>query len=99
MSRKISRKSRKFFLNYAEQPQHVVIKGFMEKPTALKFIKNSGKCVTMLCRDEKTQMNFANDIVYQYDAENYKQLCEAYENEDKERLEQEWKKAKPIALT
>lgn len=93
MSRKISEK---IFSSLIRKSQYVVIKGFKDKPTKLKFINSDGKIITILCRDEKTQMNFANDVVCQYEAEGFKKLCEAFENADSIRLEQEWQKAKPI---
>lgn len=44
-------------------------------------------------------MNFAIDVVYQYDAENFKRLHEAFESNDIEAIEQEWQKAKPIVCS
>jgi hypothetical protein len=77
----------------------VVIKGFMNEPTRLKFCNSDGNSVTVLCRDGETQMNFAIDVVYQYDAEAYRKLREAFESDDSIRLEEEWQKAKPIMST
>lgn len=92
-------KDANFCKNIATNAESVVIKGFMNEPTRLKYVNCTGKSVVVLCRDGETQMNFANDVVYQYDANGFKKLCEAYESEDSARLEQEWQKAKPIALS
>lgn len=73
----------------------VVIKGFMGRPTRLKYVNNSGKSVCVLCRDGKTLMSFAIDVVYQYDSEGFIRLCEAFENKDIELLEKEWQRAIP----
>lgn len=86
-------------INNANDTESVVIKGFMGKPTRLKFYNNDGKSVTVLCRDGETQVNFAINMVYQYDTETYKKLREAFESDNSIRLEQEWQKAKPIIST
>ena len=86
MPRKILENS---FPNNATNPQVAVIKGFMGRPTRLKSVKYSGKSVVVTCRDGKTLAQFANDVVYQYDPEGFKKLCEAFESGDNVRLEEE----------
>ena len=99
MSREKFQRSENNCINIASRTESVVIKGFMGEPTRLKFYNSAGKSVIVLCRDGETHMNFAIDVAYQYDAEGFKRLHEAFENEDDESLEQEWQKAKPIALS
>ena len=96
MSRKKSRKSCR---NNARKPQYVVIKGLMSTPTMLIFVNKGRKSVTVLCRDGETQMDFANDVVFQYNPESFGGLCEAFRSGDNTRLEKEWRKAKPIIST
>lgn len=79
--------------------QSVVIKGFTDEPTKLYFVKTGERATTVLCRDGKTQMDFANDVVYQYDAESFLKLREAFENKDVMGLEKEWQRAKPIVFS
>ncbi|MGA2678327.1 MAG: hypothetical protein ABSF37_03380 [Sedimentisphaerales bacterium] len=85
--------------NNAKSLQRVIIKGFMDEPTALQFVNNCGKSVTVLCRDGETQTNFACDVVYQYDEELYQKLKNAFDSNDKEQLMREWQCAKPIIIT
>lgn len=79
--------------------ESVIVKGFTSKPTMLDFCNYDDKCITVLCRDGETQMNFAIDVVCQYEPESYKMLRSAFENEDKEGLGKEWQKAKPTKST
>jgi len=75
-----------FLQNNSNSLQHVVIKGFRGEQRMLDFVKLSGKSTTVLGRDGKSQMNFANDVVYQYDKELYLRLKKAYDDGDTESL-------------
>lgn len=99
MSREKFQNSENNCINIARGMESVVIKGFMNEPTRLKYVKCDRNAVTVLCNDEETHMNFAIDVVYQYDAEGFKKLREAFETEDDKMLEKEWQKAKPIIST
>ena len=85
--------------NNSNSLQRVVVKGFRNEPKILDFVKYSGKSTTVLGRDRKCQMNFANDVVYRYDEELYKKLKKAYDDGDIECLKREWQCAKPIIVT
>lgn len=85
--------------NIAKVTESVIIKAFMNKPVRLKYYKYDRKSVTVICRDGKTQVNFAIDVVYQDDPEVYKNLRKAFESDDSIRLKEEWQKAKPIMST
>jgi hypothetical protein len=84
------------FNNNSTILQVVIIKGFMNRPTKLNFVKRDRKTVVVRCRDDKKEMNFANDMVYQYDAEVYQRLQEAFNSNDMGLLEREWQRAMPI---
>lgn len=51
MSREKFQKSENNCINIASRAESVVIKGFMDEPTRLKYYNNDGKSVTVLCRD------------------------------------------------
>ena len=74
----------------------VIIKGFMDEPARLDFVNKGNKVTTVLCRDGITEMNFANDMVYEDDGNLFKILKDAYELGDTERLTREWQRAKPV---
>jgi hypothetical protein len=84
------------FRNNERFLQSVVIKGFMDEPAKLYSVKNNKKVTTVLCRDGKSEMNFKNDMVFQYNEELYQKLREAFESNDTEGLAREWLRAKPV---
>jgi len=92
-------KNEEICIIFANDTESIVIKGFMNEPTRLKYFNSDGKSVTVLCRDGETQMSFAIDVVYQYEPELYKKLREAFKSYDSIRLEKAWQKAKPIVST
>jgi len=94
----MSSQNQEFCKNNANCLQSVIIKGFMGEPTVLQFVKNCGKSTTVLCRDRETQMNYANDVVYQYDEEVYLKLKSAFDSGDTKRLAREWQCAKLIVI-
>ena len=44
-------------------------------------------------------MNFAIDVVYQYDAEGFQRLRDAFDNGDRIKLAEEWKKATCLEIS
>ena len=98
MSTIILRKMKKA-LKIAKKSQLVIIKGLRGEPEALNYERIDNLFVTVVGKSGKTQMRLKIRYVYQYDEETYQKLRKAFDSNDTEALEQEWQKAKPIALT
>ena len=77
----------------ASAPQTLVVKAFADEPVQLKYFKCKGNSVTVLCRDGKTEMDFAADVVYTYEPDQYKELRAAFESGDAAALSRAWGKA------
>ncbi|MFA5554171.1 MAG: hypothetical protein WCZ89_03415 [Phycisphaerae bacterium] len=73
----------------------LIIKGFMGEPIALKCLNKDDNFVTLLGKSGKTQIKLKVKYAY-YDAETYQRLQNAFNSSNKELLEAEWQKAKPI---
>ena len=92
-------KNNQNFRKKTDNTQLVIIKGFMGEPGLLRAVKLKNNFVMVVGKSGKSRMKLKDKYIYQYDENVYHRLCNAFDSNDSEALEQEWQKAKPIALS